>query len=52
MDLAQRIDLAERVAEAKRIDVSTHTAAIRRRLDAIEQRLYTDRIAAKVEPAD
>lgn len=49
MDLAQRIDLAERVAEAKGVDVSTHTAAIRRRLDAMEKRLYGDRVAAKIE---
>ena len=49
MDLAQRLDLVERMAEAKGVDVSTHTAAIQRRLDSIEKRLYTDRVTAKVE---
>lgn len=50
MDLAERLTLLERMAEAKGIDISTHAAAIQRRLESVEQRLYLDRAKALAEP--
>ncbi|HSS03842.1 MAG TPA: hypothetical protein VLK89_01475 [Solirubrobacterales bacterium] len=38
------------MAEAKGIDISTHAAAIQRRLESVEQRLYLDRAKALAEP--
>jgi uncharacterized ferritin-like protein (DUF455 family) len=51
MNLAQRLDLVERMAEAKGIDVSVHTAAIQRRLESVEKRLYERAAAGAEQPS-
>jgi hypothetical protein len=48
VNLADRLAMLERLAEARGVDVSTHTAAIQRRVESVEKRLH-ERAAAGAE---